>query len=109
MKNVIKLCVLLPIAAVMLMACASDDDSGPTDSGGHLTLTLTLVDANTMTLTSNFNCIDCPVFENGHPYLKITTTSNTPYSFPVSRPYCYQSGGLFFLFGYIWSDTVCVP
>ena len=110
MNNVIKLHILLlPIVAVMLIASGSDDSSGPISSGGQLTLTLALLDPNTMTLTSNFNCIDCPIYENGLLYLKITTTSNSPYAFAVSPSNCYKSGGNIFLYGDVWSNTLCTP
>ncbi len=108
MRNVIKLNILLPIMAVMLMACGNDD-SGPTSSGGQFTLTLALAGPNAMTLTTNFNCIDCPIYENGQLYLNVTTTSNSPYTFPVTHSNCYRSGGNMFLYGYVWSNTLCAP
>jgi hypothetical protein len=109
MKNVMKLGIVLLFAAVMMMACGSGDGSGPTPPSDQFTLTLASAGPNTMTLTSNFNCVDCPIYENGQPYLKITTISNTPYPFSVSPSKCYQSGGLFFLLGNIWSNILCAP
>lgn len=98
----------IALTALAALACSSGDGGGPT-APDRLWLALELTAPETMTLTSNFHCIDCPVLQNGRPYLRITTTPDVAAPFTVRHGACYRAGGLFFLVGYVWSESVCVP
>lgn len=106
MRQVRRRCITL--AALAALGCGARGEGGPT-APDRLWLALELTAPDTMTLTSNFQCIDCPVSENGRPFRRLTTTPGAPTPFRVSHGACYRAGGLFFLVGYVWSETICVP
>ncbi len=99
---------IVPLALAPLLACAAPDESGPI-APDPVTISLQLTAPHTMALTTSFNCIDCPVFENGRPFLKISTSANVPSPFGVRSGACYRCGGLFLFGGNVWSESVCVP
>lgn len=104
--------VILLLWAVLLAGCGVSG-SHEVVPGAPLTLALavagTSATTTTISLTSNFNCIDCPIYKNGIIYTKVTTESNVPCLFVVGTAQdCYRAGGLFLLGGNVWSNTLCL-
>lgn len=104
--------VMLAMLIVTLAGCGYSGSHEIVQSA-PLTLTLSVAGSSatttTISLTSSFNCIDCPIYRNGVIYSKVTTESNVPYLFTVSNTQdCYRSGGLFLLGGNVWSNLLCL-
>ena len=111
MMSLIKFVMLAML--VLIPAGCGNSGSHEVVPSAPLSLTLsvagTTATTTTISLTSNFNCIDCPIYRNGIIYSKVTTESNVPYLFTVSNAQdCYRSGGLFLLGGNVWSNLLCL-
>ena len=110
MKNVIRLFMSIMVV-VMLSGCG--EGSILIVWGEPLILSLAVADVSasstTLSLTSNFNCVDCPVYRNDILYTHVSTQSFVPTLFVVSNsPACYKAGDFLSPMGWVWSNEVCI-
>ena len=107
------------ICTMLLLSSCLEWDRGDITytSGDSHAITITVVNASsdsvTLSITSDFNCDDVPIYRNGVRcgYVNLyygSTTEFTDRDVVRGEKYFYQAGGLFFLLGEIWSNLISV-
>jgi hypothetical protein len=103
--------ILLILLATFLSSCGNENVETTYSDPWKMTFSVVSSNATTTTIsfTTSFNCFDCRIFRNGMLFSTVDTESNTPYLFTVKNSYdCFNSDGLFFLIGYLKSNTLCL-